>query len=89
MLKEKVTELMDRYESGDENLTAGDVMEELENILDEEEPGSELSEDLRVEVNELILANHQAARHGDHGGESLYYCERFIAAVERIIGYNA
>lgn len=36
MLKERVTELMDRYEGCEECLSAYDVQDELEEIMDDE-----------------------------------------------------
>ena len=79
---------MNRYENGDEWLSAYDVQDELENIL-EDEPYEE--ENLNMEIalkdaiNAFILQRHDAERGGGRipdGGDE------FIAAVERIIGYN-
>lgn len=85
MLKEQVTKLMDRYESGDENLTARDVCEELEIILDAEGDNSTMDVYLMDAIRQFVWTRHEAERYGgrcDDGGET------FIHEVERIIGYN-
>lgn len=85
MLKERIKELMDRYESGDENLTASDVLSELEEIMDEHGDNSETDVYLMDAIRQFVWTKHEAERYGgrcDDGGES------FIHEVERIIGYN-
>lgn len=85
MLKEKVTKLMDRYESGEENLTASDVLSELEEIMDEHGDNSETDVYLMDAIRQFVWTKHEAERYGgrvDDGGDD------FIAEVERIIGYN-
>lgn len=85
MLKEKVTELMDRYESGDENLTASEVLNELESIMDEFGDNSNMDVCLMDAVRQFIWTKHEAKRSGgrcDDGGDD------FIAEVERIIDYE-
>lgn len=88
MLKDRVKELIDRYEEGEENLTPSDVQEELENILTDEPYDSanlKLEMDLQDALRDYIIAQHDAERGGGRipdGGDE------FIAAVERIIGYN-
>lgn len=85
MLKEKVTELMDRYESGDENLTTSDVLGELEDIMDEFGDNSDTDIYLSDAIRQFVWTKHQAERYGgrcDDGSDT------FIAEVERIIGYE-
>lgn len=85
MLKERVKELMDRYESGDEWLSAIDVCEELEEILDEESYEDDLFQHLKGAIDGYILQRHYAERGGGRipdGGDD------FIREVERIIGYE-
>ena len=84
MLHERVTELIDRYESGDEWLSAGDVMDELEDIIDEEEYDEELSPKLYKAIEEYVLQRHEAERGGGRipdGGDE------FIEKIEEIIKY--
>lgn len=77
---------MNRYETGDDGwLSAGDVQEELETILDEEDYDEELSPKLYDALNDYILAQHDAER---GGGRIPDGSDEFIATVERIIGYN-
>ncbi len=85
MLKEQVTKLMDRYESGDEHLTARDVCEELEIILDAEGDNSTMDMYLMDAIRQFVWTTHEAERYGGRvpdGGDD------FIREVERIIGYN-
>lgn len=88
MLKEKVIELLDRYENGEENLSAYDVMDELEDIL-EEEPyeaeNLELEFALKDAIHTFILQRHDAER---GGGRIPDGSDEFIAAVEHIIDYE-
>lgn len=88
MLKERITELMDRYESGEENLSAYDVMDELEDALEEEpyeEENLELEFALKDAIHTFVLQRHDAER---GGGRIPDGSDEFIAAVERIIGYE-
>lgn len=86
MLKKKVTELIDRYESGDEGwLTAEDVQEELETILEEEDYDDELSPKLYDALDEYALARYHASR---GGGRIPDGSDEFIEKVEEIIGYE-
>ena len=64
MLKDRVNELLNRYESGDEWLSAGDVLEELEEIMDEESYDNDLSPKLCEAINHYVLQCHEA----EHGG---------------------
>ena len=88
MLKERVKELIDRYENGEEWLSTIDVQDELEEILDEEPWGESedlLYEYLKSEIDQYILQRHYAERGGGRipdGGDD------FIRRVEEIIGYN-
>lgn len=84
MLHERVTELIDRYECGDEWLSAYDVMDELEDILDEEEYDAEISAMLYDAISDYVLARHDADR---GGGRIPDGSDEFIAKVEEIIGY--
>lgn len=84
MLHERVTELIDRYESGDEWLSAGDVMDELEDIMDEEEYDEELSPELYKAIEEYVLQRHEAER---GGGRIPDGSDEFIEKVEDIIEY--
>lgn len=88
MLKEQVTKLMDRYESGDENLTASDVLSELEEImdnLDAEDAGSIMDVYLMDAIRQFVWTSHQASRYGGRVDDG---SDEFIREVERIIGYN-
>lgn len=85
MLHERVTELIDRYESGDEWLSAGDVMDELEDIMDEEEYDEELSPELYKAIEEYVLQRHEAER---GGGRIPDGSDEFIEAIEEIIEYE-
>ena len=76
---------MDRYESGDENLTASDVLSELEEIMDEHGDNSETDVYLMDAIRQFVWTTHEAERYGGRvpdGGDD------FIREVERIIGYN-
>ena len=64
MLKDRVNELLNRYEQGDEWLSAGDVLEELEEIMDEEPYDNDLSPKLSEAINHYILQCHEAERGG-------------------------
>ena len=85
MLKERTKELLDRYESGEENLTAQDVREELDDIIDNEPWEEPLSRDLSQAVfdytNQQRESNKYAGRVDDGSDD-------FIAAVELIVGYG-
>lgn len=85
MLKEKVTELMDRYENGEEWLSAYDVQDELEEIMDEEDYDDELSPRLQDAINDFILQRHEAER---GGGRIPDGSDEFIEEIEEIIGYE-
>ncbi len=86
MLKEKVTELMERYES-DGNMLACDVKDEIEFILDSVPyDGSEINLEigLRQALRDYVIAQYDAERYGGRipdGGDD------FIFEVERIIKF--
>lgn len=85
MLREQVTKLMDRYESGDEFMTVPDVCEELEQIMDEHGDNSVLDVYLMETIQTYVWHRHESQRYGGRvpdGGDD------FIREVERIIGYN-
>lgn len=85
MLKERVKDLMDRYEGCEEWLSASDVMYELEEIMDEEDYDDELSPKLQDAINNFVLQCHEAER----GGGRIPDCgEEFIEKIEEIIGYE-
>lgn len=82
MLRERVIDLLDRYESGDDWLSAGDVLDELEEILEEEKWDDELSPKFRDAIEEYVLARHYAERGGGRipdGGDE------FIERVKKIV----
>lgn len=85
MLRKRITELMDRYESYEEWLSAGDVLDELEDILDEEAYDEKLSPKLYNAISEYVLAMHDAER---GGGRIPDGSDEFIEAIEEIIGYE-
>lgn len=86
MLKERVTDLINRYETGvDGWLSALDVREELEEILGDEPYDDELSSQLYDAVNEYVLNAHYADRDGGRtpdGGDD------FIEKIKEIIDYQ-
>lgn len=85
MLRERVTELIDRYESGDEWLSAGDVMEELEGIMDEEGYDEVISPKLYDAIKDFVLQRHESER---GGGRIPDGSDEFIEAIEEIIEYE-
>lgn len=85
MLKERVKDLMDRYESCEEWLSAGDVLDELEEIMDEEDYDDELSPMLQDAINNYVLQCHEAER---GGGRIPDGSDEFIEKIEEIIGYE-
>ena len=86
MLKERVIDLINRYESGDDGwLTPGDVQEELEEIMDQEPYDNELSPKLSDAVNNYILQQHEADRGGGRipdGGDE------FIEEIKQASGWS-
>lgn len=85
MLKERVTELLNRYEYGDEIMTADDICKELETILDEEPYEEPLSYTLYVAIDKYEIAKLYAMRYGGMFND----CEDcFIEDLESIIGFE-
>ena len=76
---------MDRYEGCEEWLSAYDVLDELEEIMDEEDYDDELFPKLQDAINEFILQRHEADR---GGGRIPDGSDEFIEAIEEIIGYE-
>lgn len=85
MLKERVKDLMGRYEWGEVYLSAYDVQDELEEIMEEEPWDDELSPKLQDAINKFILHSHEAAR---GGGRIPDYSDEFIKEIEEIIDYE-
>jgi predicted RNA-binding Zn-ribbon protein involved in translation (DUF1610 family) len=85
MLKEKVTELMDRYEDGIENLTANDVLAELETIMDEYGDNSDMDVYLSDTIRQFVWTKHQAERYGGRCDDG---SDEFIREVERLIDFQ-
>jgi len=86
MLKEQVTKLMDRYEGGDENMTAIDVLQELQIIMDENGDGSEMDVYLMDAIRQFVWAKHESERYGGRQSDG---SDEFISEVERIIDFKA
>lgn len=86
MIKERITKLIDRYEDGEENLTAGDVLAEIEQIVDEEPcQNTDMEIYLQDAIRQFVWMRHEAARYGgrcDDGSDT------FISDVKRIVGYE-
>lgn len=84
MLKERITELMDRYESGEEYLSEYDVQNELAEILDEEYD-EELSPKLEDAISDFLLARYEYERYAGHVSDG---SDEFIEKIEEIIDYE-
>lgn len=76
---------MDRYEYGEENLTAMDVREELDAILDDETWEEPLSTDLSDAIFVYVNNWRDAQRYPGHCDDG---SDGFIEDIERIIGYE-
>lgn len=76
---------MNRYESGEHGLTAVDVLQELEIILDEDGDNSELDVYLMDAIRQFVWQQHQAERYGGRCDDG---SDEFIRDVERIIDYD-
>lgn len=86
MLKKRVKDLINRYETGEDGwLSSLDVREELEEILSEEPYEDELSAPLYDAINEYVLSAHYADR---DGGRTSDGGDEFIERVKQIIGYE-
>lgn len=77
---------MNRYESGEENLSASDVLRELEFIMDEEGDGSTMDVYLWDAIRQFVWQKHEAER---YGGRQDDCGDDFIHEVERVIGFKA
>lgn len=75
---------MARYEGCEEWLSAEDVQEELEEILDDE-PWEPMYDELNNALREYVLNQYEAGR---GGGRIPDGSDEFIAKVEEIIGYE-
>jgi len=76
---------MDRYEYGEAIMTAMDVRDELDEIIDEEPWEEPLTVELTKAVFTFTTRRRESKKYGgrvDDGGDD------FIAEVERIICYN-
>ena len=88
MLKERVIDLLDRYEGCDEWLSSYDVMDELELILDEEPFNAideELERNLDAAICEFLLQRHEAERGGGRIDDG---SDEFIESVKNAVGYE-
>lgn len=85
MLKERVFELVNRYENCDEFLTAEDILAELEEIMDDEPWDEPISRPLQNAIDAYVLAQHEYERYGGHVDNGN---DDFIEAIENAIGYE-
>ena len=86
MLKKIVYNLLERYEfPGNEILTAGDVCEELQEILDVYHEW-EISDYLQEAIDRFAVTQRNYNRYCGHCGDD--GSEDFIAEVKRIVGYK-
>ncbi len=88
-MKERIAELINGYEhgeyEGEENwLSAGDVLDGIEEIMDYEWD-DELSPKLQDAIREYVLQRHDAER---GGGRIPDGSDEFIQKVEEIIGWE-
>lgn len=88
MLKQKIKEIIDRYENANEFLTASDIQEEIENVICNE-PYDSANEDiecgLQNALRDYIIAQRESEK---YGGRIPDGSDEFIAAVEQVIGYK-
>ena len=85
MLKERVTDLINRYEYGETIMTAMDVREELDTILDDEPWEEPLSTDLSDAIFVYVNNWRDAQRYPGHCDDG---SDGFIEDIERIIGWE-
>lgn len=78
----RVADLINQYEACDDFMTAGDVLEELELIMDDELWDEPVSRPLQNAINAYILARHNYNRYGGHVDDGN---DAFIGAIENII----
>ena len=64
MLKDRVNELLNRYEQGDEWLSTENVLEELLDIMGEESRDPDLTPKLYDAIDRYVLQRHEAERGG-------------------------
>ena len=76
---------MHRYEYGDEWLSAGDVQEELEDLIDYEPYDEDLTPKLQEALREYVLAQYECERCGGRAPDG---GDEFIARIEEIIGFE-
>ena len=88
MLKKGVKELLDRYEYGDEDggwLSAADVKEELEQVMDDCPYDDEVSPKLEEALRDYVLDVYAAER---TGGREIPDEDKFIGAIKAAVGYE-
>lgn len=86
MLKDKIIALLERYEQPNgEILTASDVCEELQEILDVYHEW-EISDYLQEAIDRFAVTQMSYNRYCGHCGDD--GSEDFIAEVKRIVGYK-
>ena len=76
---------MNRYEYGDATMTAMDVREELDDIIDDEPWEEPLSTDLCDAINVFVMNWRDAQKYAGRADDG---SDGFIEDVERIIGFN-
>ena len=87
MLKQNVLQLINRYESGDENLTIRDVLDELEGYLydlEDKDVGSDLDFGLMDAIRQYVWRLHEAERFAGRCDDG---SDEFLAEVKRLVGY--
>lgn len=88
MLKQKIKEIIDRYEYANDFLTGRDIQEEIENVLCEE-PYESANEEIECGLQNALRDYIIAQRESEKGGGRIPDgSDEFIAAVELVIGYN-
>lgn len=88
MLKQNVLQLINRYESGDENLTIGDVLDEIEDILydlEDEDVNSDLDFKLSEAARKYVINKHESKRYGGRCDDG---SDEFLADIKQIVGYD-
>lgn len=76
---------MERYEYDCDIITAPDILEELQEIVDDEPYTPGLTDELNKAINDYVLALHEYVRYEGHVSDG---GDEFIEAVERIIGFE-
>ena len=86
MLKKRVTNLIVQYEYGAGGcITANEVLEELEEIMDDEPWDEPISRPLQNAIGAYILARYEYERYGAHVDNGN---DEFIEALEKAIDYE-